>query len=1229
VVSGRVEVRGTLAAFFFDGHASGGSGTLDVRGPVRIDRERSVDLHVSASAVDLHALAAAAPSSRLAATGDVRLTVSEAGELGESGVITVSGIAGGVRVPEVAAVVLMKLPASADKLAFDIAAAVPRLDAVTGWPRPAGGRVRASARGTLDLRSMGVDAQVRAAAWQIAAGQFRLGQANLSGHASGSISAPALEVELRCVDLDAFGVQLSEVQADVRGHATSADVSLSMHGGGASVEATATVDAESGGIAVRGLRVFAQRGNQGARLRASLVTWTPPEQRVDGAEVLGLGEPLWASARVRPGSWVVSAHSRGLDLGSLARLAGRPEIAAGRIVIDAEATLRRSRADGHVALDVTCGTTGPWRGAEAHADLTLAGRHVSGVVSAGVAEVGSIDVRASSEVGGDGPLGLSSYKTLWGTADVQMHAEIAKLAAMLPFVLPGRGWGGALDVRAHVARGSAVDASPDADVWAQTRGLVVPGVTGSASTLRGLSGEGHLTVAGHDARTSIDARVTDATGVILGVEATSLAVPYARLFSSAEPRLAILRTMASRGSMTVPERYLAAFPAFLGTQRAHGLLSARLTWSGTPDRPTLDAHATLRRGQAVGASPDLPFDLVATAHYDGARVDGSLVAISPGSTQLAATAEIDARATDLFEKRSGLAFPWRASGKATLTDFPLQSLALFDARPMSGSVSGDVSLEGLNEDARVALDLTASHAIVGGAACDRMTFKASFDGHTVDASARVDQGDGTLRASGRAGAHWGAAMGPTLDDSQPATLQATARSLRAALLLPLLAGVFTQLDGRIDGDVSAQFDPTTAAFVPRGTVRLSDGRFELPIFGAEFHDVSGEIAAAGDGLVRLQKASATGLGGKVDAAATARFSGLRFVSARAVVHVPHNEPLPVAYDGVQIGTFDGQLSVDVDPADTGPGLDVKVVLDRTLLELPFSSDRNVQPLSRLANVSVGVERRDGPFSPFDGPDLATTSAARPAAVRKLTIALGSDVEIKRGAGLDVRLAGSTTLTMTHPVHAAGQVQLVRGTIDIQGKVFTLESGAITFVDDPTDPQVALAASWPAPDGTTIHADFVGSLKTGKVRLRAEPPRPQNEILSLLLFGTSESQAPSAAGLSAQQWGAVGAAAGVAAAPINESLRGFNQMLARMGLGGGGGIAVKVDTSQPTPRPEIELPIARDISLQIAWVPGVLPGGNPDTELSTFSWRFLPNWSFDATVGDAGTSILDLVWHHRY
>ena len=65
-------------------------------------------------------------------------------------------------------------------------------------------------------------------------------------------------------------------------------------------------------------------------------------------------------------------------------------------------------------------------------------------------------------------------------------------------------------------------------------------------------------------------------------------------------------------------------------------------------------------------------------------------------------------------------------------------------------------------------------------------------------------------------------------------------------------------------------------------------------------------------------------------------------------------------------------------------------------------------------------------------------------------------------------------------------------------------------------------------------------------------------------------------------------------------------------------------------PEVEVQIAKAISLQIAVVLGQPPPGvNPDHTLLTLDWRFLTKWSLATTVGDAGTTIFDLLWQRRY
>ena len=78
------------------------------------------------------------------------------------------------------------------------------------------------------------------------------------------------------------------------------------------------------------------------------------------------------------------------------------------------------------------------------------------------------------------------------------------------------------------------------------------------------------------------------------------------------------------------------------------------------------------------------------------------------------------------------------------------------------------------------------------------------------------------------------------------------------------------------------------------------------------------------------------------------------------------------------------------------------------------------------------------------------------------------------------------------------------------------------------------------------------------------------------------------------------------------------------------MTTKIDTSETNPKPEVEVQIANDLSLQIAVVLGVPPPGvNPDHTLFTLDWRFASKWSLASTVGDAGTTVFDMLWKKRY
>jgi translocation and assembly module TamB len=232
------------------------------------------------------------------------------------------------------------------------------------------------------------------------------------------------------------------------------------------------------------------------------------------------------------------------------------------------------------------------------------------------------------------------------------------------------------------------------------------------------------------------------------------------------------------------------------------------------------------------------------------------------------------------------------------------------------------------------------------------------------------------------------------------------------------------------------------------------------------------------------------------------------------------------------------------------------------------------------------------------------------------------VGIRRGTDLNATLSGDVNAQVSDKTTLRGQIHLRGGKLDVQGKTFEIETGTVTFVGDPANPEINVTAGWTAGDGTRVFADYVGPLKTGKVTLRSEPARPQNEILALVAFGTADGSEATPYSTPAPD---TGTQAGTTVGGF--ATGGLTQGLDKLT---GVDITAKIDTNQANPRPEVEVQIARDISLQLAVVLGTPPpGSNPDTTYVTVDWRFLRQWSLETTFGDMGSSIADVVWQHRY
>jgi translocation and assembly module TamB len=374
------------------------------------------------------------------------------------------------------------------------------------------------------------------------------------------------------------------------------------------------------------------------------------------------------------------------------------------------------------------------------------------------------------------------------------------------------------------------------------------------------------------------------------------------------------------------------------------------------------------------------------------------------------------------------------------------------------------------------------------------------------------------------------------------------------------------------------------------------------------------------GTIVLDDAGAEGLTGRLSAGGQARFDGLTFVDARATLDVPDDARIPVTFEGVPLGSaaIHADATAQVDHKKNMALIDVKI--PRLHAVLPSSSQHAVQSLDADSTIRIGTYQ-DHTFvlDPLTAPAPVRAAGAMGVIV---SIHLGSEVDVSRDTSLKIQVRGDPAVEMTDELRLHGSITVGPGKLLVQGKEFKVERGTVTFDGQPPDNPVVIAtASWDAPDRTKVYADFVGPVKSGKVTLRSDPPHTQNELLSLLMFGTLDGQGGAATGDSSTASTAASYGGGLVTEALNRAIMGHTPI----------DISTRVDTSDSAnPRPELAIQVSRDVTAQFSYSMGApSPGQNPDRVYLRVDWRLLRGWILEGTVGDQGSSILDMVWRHRY
>jgi translocation and assembly module TamB len=287
--------------------------------------------------------------------------------------------------------------------------------------------------------------------------------------------------------------------------------------------------------------------------------------------------------------------------------------------------------------------------------------------------------------------------------------------------------------------------------------------------------------------------------------------------------------------------------------------------------------------------------------------------------------------------------------------------------------------------------------------------------------------------------------------------------------------------------LTADLSGSLAAPVLAGAVNLRDGRYEHLQFGTMLRniDLDGRFNERG-----LEIASIT-----------ANDGGKGTLTGKA----------EVGMDGRSGLTYSAEMTLR-DMAVTRMD-ELKVWAD---IDMNITGDDHAAEISSNVTVNHGEVDLEVALPP-SVPQLEIANLPRPEDDSKedhaATDAFVADLDVKvnipgllfvRGKGLDSEWAGNLEITGTaDSPRIVGGLFARRGRLDIIGKTFLIRDSKITFFGgQPPDPILDIAGIYNTSD-LVVTASLSGPASSTELTLSSQPFLPQEEILSRVLFGTSQ------------------------------------------------------------------------------------------------------------------------------
>ncbi len=478
--------------------------------------------------------------------------------------------------------------------------------------------------------------------------------------------------------------------------------------------------------------------------------------------------------------------------------------------------------------------------------------------------------------------------------------------------------------------------------------------------------------------------------------------------------------------------------------------------------------------------------------------------------------------------------------RASIPDF----LRLAQTDPRAGGVvSGRLSLGGSALAPVIGGTVTVDSLRYGDRALQRLQATMAYADHRLDLRLEGREGGRRILAgNGRIPLDLALAPDVTRRPREPLAFTLETDTMPAGLLTSFVEGI-EDTQGSVTGTL--RVGGTTADPSVTGELALRDGGMVWTPAGVRYRDLEGTARMQGDRTVRVALAGRSG-GGTARIEGTVAFNTLD--DPRLALTIEPAAFLAARRRDVDL-TASGRLQLG--GSYRSPRISGRLTVERGTLYLDqVWRQYNIVELDDpllfdVVDTSVVAMRAILP-------DVESSPFLKNLVVSGFTMDVGRDAWL-RGKDMNVEVTGALSVEygrQADSLRIAGSLTAVRGTYQLYGRRFEIQSGTVEFFGTPDfDPGLDFTAVYHGArsaqgDPLNIQANVTGTLQNPRVTLTSDatPAINESDLASYLLFGRpTYALAPSeqrALGTAASRLGALSAPAGLLLDAIGPSFLGY-------------------------------------------------------------------------------------------